>query len=199
MIPVFVYLFRKYWHSEYDEVEIVGYDKPDIVLPPKFSFYSMGKQSNNAFDWSNDLRKYFEQQPQWLIWLMEDSFIKSANIDIPQKMFRARTGRIDLTKDVQKRPHRVDGDVIIAEPDTKYRLSTQPSIWNRDFLLQYMLPDLTPWQMETQDPMYDGWDILGLVNPPLKHNEGVRKFDPHKLDLNGFPQEDLDHIKTLMA
>ncbi len=61
-------------------------------------------------------------------------------------------------------------------------------------MLQYLTPGLTPWQMEKQEAKNDGWHVLGLINPPLKVNEGVRKSNPHLLDLNGFPQEDIDYI-----
>ena len=196
LIPVFCYLFRKYWGN--DPVEIVGYDEPRN-LPEGFTFHSMGKQGDVS-EWSTDLRKYFKTQPQWFVWLMEDTFIKSfKGLNVPANAFRRHTGRIDLTRDVQNRPHRVNASLVVADHDTNYRLSTQPSIWNRDYLLQYLTPGLTPWQFEVQDAHYDGWDVLGLIEPPLRHNEGVRKHNIHLMDFNGFPQEDLDHIKTLRA
>ncbi len=195
LIPVFCYLFRKYWGN--DPVEIVGYDEPK-ALPEGFTFHSLGKQGDVS-EWSTDLRKYFETQPNWFVWLFDDCFIKSANMNIPANAFRKRTGRIDLTRDIQKRAHRVNASLVVADHDTNYRLSTQPSIWNKYYLLQYLTPGLSPWAFERQDAHYDGWDVVGMLEPPVKSNEGVRKNNIHKLDLNGFPEEDIEYIKTLMA
>jgi hypothetical protein len=143
---------------------------------------------------------------EWFIILMEDCFVRRSDIITINKMYNllvdfnpTRIGRYDLTKDIQNRPHSIErGGVVKANDDTNYRVSMQPSIWNRRFLLKYLTPGLTPWQMEKQDAKNDGWKILGLENPPLKVNEGVRKSDPHKLDLNGFPEEDVKHIQSLL-
>jgi hypothetical protein len=203
LIPVFTYLFNKYWSSE-QEVTILGYDKPKCELPANFTFHSMGKQGDVS-EWSTDLRKYFKQMPDWhFIWLMEDTLIKSVNIEgIERAYFLIKsnfyTGRFDLTKDIQKRAHQLgDSGIIRAGNDTTYKLSTQPSIWNKRFLMNYLTDGLTPWAFEKQDKISPGWSIKGLDPYPVKHNEGVRKSDPHKLDLNGFPEEDVKHIKSLL-
>lgn len=193
LIPVFCYLFTKYWGN--DPVEIVGYKHPKCKLPKNFTFYSMGEQGH-VNEWSTDLRTYFKQQDDWFIWLMEDTFIKrKSEIHVP---LVKGVGRIDLTNDVQKRGHKVIDNIVYADPNSLYRLSTQPSIWNKEFLLQYLTPDQSPWMFETQNPMNDGWAILGLLSPPVKHNEGVRKHDPHEMDLNGFPYEDKNYIMNLV-
>jgi hypothetical protein len=183
-------------------VTILGYDFPKRELPNNFEFVSMGVQGP-VNEWSTDIRKYIEStEDQWLIILMEDCFIKRADTAVINSMVQQycneASGRFDLTNDVQKRKHLLEGDLVHAEPNTNYRVSMQPSIWNRKFLLQYLTPGLTPWQMEKQHAVNDGWEILGLVNPPLKVNEGVRKHNPHELDLNGFPEEDVNFIKTLL-
>ena len=180
----------------------MGYDKPKCELPANFSFHSMGVQGDVS-EWSTDLRKYFQGlKEEWFVWLMEDTFLKKVNVScnwvydgVP---IETKIGRVDLTNDVQKRAHKVDGKLIIADPSSNYRLSTQPSIWNKKFLLQYLTNGLTPWEFEKQEAKNDGWLVIGFVEPLVKHNEGVRKFDPHKLDLNGFPEEDVQHIMTLL-
>lgn len=192
LIPVFTYLFNKYWPGQ--QCEIVGYTKPD-ELPENFTFYSMGVQGHVS-QWSSDLRKYFEQQPTWFVWCMEDTFFKS-KVVIPNYVAELPIGRIDLTNDIQKREHTNNGSYILAHPTSRYRLSTQPSIWNREFLLQHLLHNMDPWTFETQDPKNDGWDVIGFIQPPVTHNEGVRRFDPHKLNLGGMCQEDIDNINKI--
>ncbi len=180
LVPVFDYLFKKYWGGEY---ELYKSDVP-------------------ANEWSTDLRKYFQQQPSKFIWLMEDTLIRNVHLDALKIACVAadnkNIGRFDLTKDVQKRPGYQLGLLYVADTHSRYRLSTQPSIWDKKFLLQYLTDGLSPWDFETQDPINDGWAVHGLIDYPVSHNEGVRKFDPHSLDLNGFPEEDVLHIKSLL-
>ena len=196
LLPVFFYLYNKYWGAPFD---LVGYDKPKCELPDNCTWVSIGVQGGKN-EFSTDLRKYFEQQPQFFVWMMEDTFIKEYvhNNRIDNNISK-HIGRIDLSNDIKSRSHKKysELEVIIALPNTRYRLSTQPSIWNKSFLLQYLKPGLSPWDFETQDPMNDGWDIVGFVNPPVKHNEGVRRFDITKLNLDGMKQEDIDHINKI--
>lgn len=207
IIPVFTYLFNKYWGGE---ATIVGYDAPEN-LPSNFIFYSLGEQIGGAENFTRDLRKYFAEQEQWFIWLMEDTFVKSVdkgkieNIQYFLNQTQHKIGRFNLTSECVKQDHVLYGNLghmpLYANSRTSlYRLSTQPSIWNRDYVLQYMQKDLNCWQFESQsDYQNDDWTILGFgrEDAPLKHNEGVRKTDIYKYDLNGFNQEDIDYINAL--
>jgi hypothetical protein len=154
-------------------------------------------------EWSTDIRRFVEQQDSdWLIWIMEDTILKEKVDDTMSWALTGipNVGRVNLTNDVSKREHINDEmGVVYASPTSRYRLSTQPSIWNRRYLLQYLTPGLSPWDFETQDPINDGWQILGLVNYPVKHNEGVTKRDIYKLNLDGVAPEDIEHIKTIAA
>lgn len=190
LLPVFFYLYNKYWG---DDFELVGYAKPECELPANCTWVSLGVQGAKH-EFSTDLRKYFEQQPDWFVWMMEDTFVKEP---VNNAYMIPTAGRIDLTKDIKARPHEINCEIIRALPNTRYRLSTQPSIWNKNFLLQYLKPGLSPWDFETQDPMNDGWEVIGFTNPPLQHNEGVRRFDIRKLNLDGMKPEDIEHIKTI--
>lgn len=199
LIPIFTYLFNRSMPGY--EVTILGYDPPTCPLPDNFTFVSMGKQGDVS-EWSTDIRRYVEaMEDDWLLWCMDDTFIKSWDEEkalTAFAMMSANVGRIDLTKDVSKRLHVVDNGVLFSLPNTNYRLSTQPSLWNKKFLLQYLTDGLDPWSFERQDAHDPKWQVVGLVEYPMRHNEGVRKHDPHALDLNGFPEEVVDHIKTLL-
>lgn len=195
LLPVFFYLYNKYWGEPFD---LVGHAKPECELPANCTWVSIGPQTTPK-DWSTQLRPYFEQQPEWFVWMMEDTLLK---LDVKYKEFTdcflvSNIGRCDLTNDVHKRQHTNDSYMVTAHPTSRYRLSTQPSIWAKKFLLQYLTPGLSPWDFETQDPKNDGWDVIGFVNPPVNHNEGVRRFDTRKLNLEGMSEEDVAHIKTI--
>lgn len=184
LVPIFCQLYNRYWG---DPFELVGYDKPE-GLPDNCTFVSLGKQVGDAKNFTRDLRGYFAEKPQFFIWMMGDSFLK-APIDrnALSKILlycNADTGRIFLTTEGMNREHMVKDDVYYCSPYSNYRLSTQPSIWNKDFLLMYMKNDLTPWEFEKQTTD-DHYQIIGPVQNILSHNEGVRRFDIHKLNLEG--------------
>lgn len=204
LIPIFSYLFNKYWGGS---VELVGYDAPDN-LPENFTFHSLGEQIGGPENFTRDLRGYFAQQDQWFIWMMEDTFLKSVNaqgIELASRLLTPQVGRFNLTDECVKQDHYlysyIDGIPVYANtPSSLYRLSTQVSIWNRDYLLQYMQSDLSPWGFECQsDDQKDGWMVLGFdkQHAPVQRNEGVRKRDLYKFDLNGLPEEDVEYINSL--
>ena len=193
LLPVFFYLYNKYWGEPF---ELVGHAKPECELPDNCTWVSLGEQQG-AKKWSDQLRPYFEQQPAWFVWMMEDTFIKS-KAEVPLMGFTPIVGRCDLTGDVQKREHTKHNSIVISHPASRYRLSTQPSVWQRYYLLKNLLPGLSPWDFETQDPKNDGYEVVGYINPPINHNEGVRRFDTKKLNLDGMCQEDIDHINKIV-
>jgi hypothetical protein len=210
LLPVFCHLFNKYW-CNLQPVTIVGYDRPGFPLPNNFTFHSLGQQGS-VKHFSGDLRGFFETQPDWFIWLMEDTFLKDhVNFQLLEVLllltqfptYQEKLGRINLTGETLKQHNRklfmssVDVDIHENSQSAKYRLSTQPSIWNKKFLLQYLTPGLTPWKFETQPSVYDGWKIMGPAKAAVSHNEGVRKHDIHKLNLDGIDDETISEMKTL--
>lgn len=193
LVPVFEYLYLKYWGDR--NIEIVGYEKPQTELP----FVSMGNQGG-VNEWSTDLRRYFEKQDENFIWLMEDTLIRHVDVKRIPTSIPEGVGKVCLTNDVSKRDHvkMLSSDFYLrASATSRYRLSTQPSIWNKQYLLQYLKPGLSPWDFETQDPMNDGWHVYGVADPIVIHNEGVRRFDPFKVDLTGLPADDIYYLKNM--
>lgn len=147
LMPVFVYLFNKYWPGQ--KCEVVGYTKPNN-LPDNFTFVSMGVQGHVS-QWSTDLRGYFKQQTDNFIWVMEDTFFKS-EVKPYQLPDMTDVGRCDLTGDIQHREFNVrNNGTVEASATSRYRLSTQPSVWSREYLLTHLLPNMDPWTFETQD------------------------------------------------
>ena len=201
LLPIFFYLYNKYWGEPFD---LVGHKKPECELPDNCTWVSLGEQQGTK-KWSDQLRPYFEQQPDWFVWMMEDTFLKGqvrGNRDamqLPSYVLLGSfgVGRKCLTDDLTKREHNKHKDGVEAAQGSRYRLSTQPSIWNKQFLFLYLTPGLSPWDFETQDPINDDWLIIGDNNPSITHNEGVRRFDLYKLNLYGMCQEDIDYINQI--
>lgn len=205
LLPIFIYLFKKNWSTE-QSVEIVGYKTPDFQLPLNFTFHSLGTQGT-VKEFSTDLRKYFELQDDYFIWMMEDSFIKLVDHNKLSKLMELiyrenNIGRINLTNETVKQKHENhswmgDYKIYANTQDANYRLSTQPSIWNKEFLLKYLTPGLSPWDFETQHSINDGYQILGPKEPAVKHNEGVCKKDIYDYDLNGIEENQIIEMKQL--
>ncbi len=206
LLKISCYLFNKNWNPD-QEVEIVGYDKPNFELPKNFTFYSLGKQTDTAKDFSNDLRRYFENQDDWFIWYFDDTFFKSIDfikLDLLKTLIQVKnTGRINLTyagriQDHIKFDHWITTHRFIENTQTaRYRICTQPSIWNRKFLLEYLKPNMSPWDFESQDPKNDGWRILGLEDSAVQHNEGVTRHDLFRYNLNGIKEEQIKEMIEL--
>lgn len=185
IVPIFLRLYNREWGAPFD---LVGYEKPKCELPVNCTWVSLGKQRGPNY-FSDDLRPYFENQDQYFIWLFEDSFIRSVDKDRLMRFERLcyhPNGRICLSNEGMNRTHTVSvtEEIWFSDPKSLYRLSTQPSIWNRDFLLHYLTPGLSPWAFEKQETI-DDWQIIGPVESIVKHNEGVTKKDIHKLNLKG--------------
>lgn len=196
LLPIFFFLYSKYWNEPFT---LLGYTKPTCELPDNCTWYSMG-EDKGPNDWSTGIRAFVEKMDaDFFVWLMEDQLIKSPVDDTAAwALCMPKTGRVNLTNDVSKREHSDYGlGVLLADPNSRYRLSMQPSIWNKKYFLQYVTDGLDPWTTETQDPKNDGWDVFGLVNYPVNSNEGVTKRDIYKLNLDGVSQEDIEHIKTI--
>lgn len=204
VLKVFCFLFNSFW-SDKKPVEIVGYKPPPFDMPGNFSFHSMGQQ-RHKIDFSADLRKYFEMQDDWFIWMMEDTFIVSdvdtEKIALLELLAVEGVGRINLSNETVKQDHElyrnIQGFRIYENTQTaNYRLSTMPSIWSKQFLLKYLRPGLSPWDFESQESINDGYRILGPgAGAPVLHNEGVRRQNIQKLNLTGLPVELLEQMKA---
>lgn len=208
LLLISTYLFNRNWDKN-QEVELVGYKKPEMELPSNFKFISLGEQVGGKTNFSTDLRKYFETiKNEWFIWMMEDTFILEVNKKQLENAWLLtkfhKAGRINLSDECVRQDHVKTGiqieniDVYKNTQTARYRLSTQISIWNKQFLLTYLTPCLSPWDFESQDPTNDGWQILGFdkKNMPVKHNEGVTKRDIFKYNFVGLEKE-VEEMKKL--
>ena len=150
IIPAFADLFNRYWSTAQD-VTILGYTKPPFLLPPNFSFQSLGDPrefGNDVTEWSEGRRgRHFGElypTPRWsdsvkrwiasvqhpyFILLQIDYFIhRPVNIGQVQRLacfFKDRNvAKIDLSNDRYHSPHAhyaFDGDARIIVSDQNAR------------------------------------------------------------------------------
>jgi len=180
LVEALLYSIRKYWYNfESNKFTIVGYNEPQFTLPSNVIFESLGSD-DNVKNWATDLKSYFESVDDKYFVYMNDDCPIVEHIDtrifnfflgIINNNTDSKIGRIALTaslvKDFPRHDHRVvqqygDFDLIEKAQNSKYRLSTQFSIWNKKYLTMYMKENMTPWEYELQNSaMNDGWTILG--------------------------------------
>lgn len=187
LLPIFFKCYNRHWGDPFD---LVGYKKPDMELPDNCTWVSLGVQRGPKF-FSDDKREYFKNQPDHFVWMMEDTFIKGFDAqgfdevcsDIYSSGFKV--DKFNLTNESMRRPCTLFGDYFLVDQSAKYRLSTQPAIWSRTYLLKYLTPGLSPWDFETQPQQDDDLKVWGVTRNIVEHNEGVTRHDIHKLNLDG--------------
>ena len=151
LVKPFQYLFNKFW-SDKQKVTILGFEEPKFKLEDNFSFISLGKQTGMQ-NWCMDLRNFLETiDDEYFIHGVEDQFIiKPVNQIMISKlvnMMDKDVGRIALETAAQTKshtPYYKDDDIFVIELDQSapYRLSASHSIWNREYILKYLQPDMT--------------------------------------------------------
>ena len=170
-LPAACYLFNKFWPYK-QQVKILGYAVPQMKLPDNFEFISLGTQRGPSY-WSDDMIDYYSScNNQYIYQIWEDCLIaKPVNNKILKLVEEVAAidknfFKFNLTADVSTRPHTVlksgkSADLILAGQNTRYRLSTQHCVWDRELFLQKLEKGQTPWQFELNDQasLNDGLNI----------------------------------------
>ncbi|HHZ95635.1 MAG TPA: hypothetical protein EYN67_08765 [Flavobacteriales bacterium] len=162
-VPAWAYLFNKFWPYK-AAVRVLGYSKPQFSLPDNFEFISLGTQRGPKF-WSEDMLGFYEScDHEYFYAMWEDGFIidyvdqeildmaiKIAFTNKEDKFFR-----FNLSLDTHRRPHKTIKvydryDLILASQTSRYRQSTQHSIWSKDKFLKKMKVNQSPWDFELDD------------------------------------------------
>lgn len=207
IVPIFIHLWDKYGGGE--PVTIVGYDKPDCKFTDEIDFHSMGPQVGGADNFGTDLSKFFKSvEDEFVCWMMEDTLIKS-DVDWSQYLYAlhllqrdSRIGRVSLTTQNLNQYTEIYpfgelrfGRVLQTPSKSEYRLSTMPAIWNKEYLLRYLKPNMNPWQFECQDKVEDEFLNVALEKPAIYHNEGVRKRNLYEYNLEGIDPVVIQEMK----
>lgn len=177
LVEALLFSLKKYWpnYSNY-KIIILGYNKPEYSIDDNVSFFKLNNH-DPIENWAIDLKNYFSTVTDDNFIYMNDDCPLSRIVDsellnfLKELIFKNKNnkiGRICLTKDISKNQSHFlledlkEFQIIESYQNAKYRTSTQFSIWNREYFLKYLKPNLTPWEYEgLTDPLNDGWRILG--------------------------------------
>ena len=199
----FSYCFDAYWGSYWggQNVIVAGYEKP-ADLPYYMSFYQIANDEIPADKWSDGLiRLLSSTQDEFFIFMLEDYLLTrpvdlhaiSALGDLMSE--NSQILRIDLTTDVlhangDSRDASDVGylgsiDLVEKKPGTQYRFSFQAGIWNKQKLLDILVPDRSPWETEMYTPIPEGDLIYGTRQWPVRYANLLWKgnIDPVQLQI----------------
>lgn len=209
----FAWLFNKYW-SEDQQVEVIGFAKPDFPLPDNFCFTSLGDMRDFPVSkWSNAVIKFLLSAPEYehLILMLEDYWVTRPVNRQAVRMLHdyarqfLNVLKIDLVADRLYAAGMTDYDncgyldLVLSDHKSPYHMSLMTGIWNRELLLRFLIPNESPWEVEisgTPRVAAAGTDVLvlGTRQWPVRHILAHRRGNPSELMLDGLKSSDIEQM-----
>lgn len=195
LIPIFAYLFNKFWDSNI-KVTILGYEQYEKNLPDNFSFVSMAPTQHNVSQWSTDIAKFMRSiDDEYIIFTPEDLLIYDfVNTNLYKNVIKyiPNIDFIGLTRATKFNGNYkvLDNDFIELTQNSPCRCSVIWGIWRRDYFLNFLPDNLTPWQVEIQGcqkAMYDNKRLISTNGQGIIRSapSAIRKGQIHKpIDFN---------------
>ena len=220
VIKAFSHFYNKYWDNA-PPVTVLGFNEPDFELPDNFSFFKMAdSQQGGAKGWSNYIRDYVSgmEEDRFIFGIDDFCICRPVDVDLFQRLLDLddpKIGRIDLQPSFQYSRDRTDLTLVeafddydlvsLAQRSTRefiYRITGQFSIWNREYFLRYLEPDMSPHDWELKGGVKaenDGYQILGTLRRHcIKKVELVSdKQYPGKINHMGMRPEDKETVKEI--
>jgi len=212
------FLFDKFFPSE-TQIEVIGFKKPDFEISKKMNFVSISEtQKEGALGWSKYILKYLEQiEDQEVLFLLEDFFPTTyPNMDMLSFLLETleknrNIGRFDLTYDSYSggdflRVGKMFGlDLLVKPRYSSYRISTQPSLWNKQYLMKILKKTSSPWDFEINGTKVSNsldYQVLALGDNTYTrfptywiHKGAVSRHFPNKINVLGL---DIATIKEMV-
>lgn len=206
-------LMEKYWNVE-KRVKILGFNGNDINLPENYEFISMKPKQLSIEDWAKDIYSVLQHDPnEHIIFMLDDvPPLDYINVNILELLFNRCQNdkeivRCALCIDLQFLPCFVienfgDHSIVEQSQHSDYRITTQPSIWRKDYLLSILEKSTNPWQFETAHPSRDGKRIIGTRSKYACCCMGETILSgryPNKFNILGLKMDDVKWLVELGA
>jgi hypothetical protein len=223
VIEGLMYTLTKYFNVD-NKIIVLGYSEPKFKLNNNWEFISLGVDTG-VDNWSNDLIKFFETfTDEYFINMIDDTLMtRVSDINKMKLIFNYMLTNRDVKKVFLhgSLTNRSDSKMLrgtiltpVIELDNKfydvnqtsnYRSSLQSSIWDRNYFLNLLKPNLTPWSFETQHIKNDGVRILTTVNnDPLMFSHMyvkgnlVNNWYESIYENSKLPSDDITIIKNIL-
>lgn len=221
ILPLLYKMYNKYWNHLWFKFHIIGFKEPEFKFDSvKWQFHSMGSyRKGGVQSWSKYIAKFLKTTDfEYCIFALED-FIPTDYININQIcevlekiIFRGETvDRFELGFDIYSAveheviENHVYYNILKAKQNTMYRISTQTSLWNREFLIKYLDHYWTPWEFEIEGSIMSTFDtkanIIGCGDIEFKsfparwiHKGMISRQQPGKYNILGLKLSDIKEL-----
>ena len=152
--PINVHFIDKYWPNQ--DIVILGYENlENFSFPANVKVEILGKQDDFGKSWTTALVPYFRDlEDEYFVVLIEDLILLKQvdlhKISILENMIKADTahkavigGGLPLQSTTK-----ISENVLLFDQTIDYRCTLHPSIWRKDYFMQYLVPDMTIWDFE---------------------------------------------------
>jgi len=222
LLPGFAHQFNKYWDAK-QRVLVAGFTRDADVakLPANFEFYSIGAFVEYPVNkWTDALIALIQNRMKGVAhfallledyWLNRRADLDAVNVLAAWMKLNPGVARMDLTsdrafsKDWRICEHVGRFDLIQSPVQSQYYMSFQAGIWQRDILLETLMPGQTPWDCELIGSQTLGRSkrpVMGTLQRPLSY---VIVNNKGKFALKGdwqfpsasFSSHDLEELKEM--
>ncbi len=205
VLKITIPLLEKYWTAP-KTVKILGFSKPDVELPEGYTFISMRPQQLSVDDWSVDIYNVMkEDSSEFIIFSLDDflplDYVNPDILDLYYKKMQEDKNivRCAIGSDMQFLPHFVaekgnEYDIIELYQFSPYRITTQPSIWRKEYLLKHLRQSKSPWHFETAISPADGNRMISTIRKYAyccMCESAISGRYPNKVNVLGMKFEDL--------
>lgn len=174
ILKPFAWLMDKYL-PEFDEIIILGYGNfPE--LPPRYRCVSLVPKQDNISEWSSRLYDYFTNiDDKYIIFGLDDFFpVRKVDYRVFNPTFEYmkynKCVRYELGKghSWHKKVKRINRSIYEYGQDSLYRISTQFSVWDREYMLKHLYARADPFDFELEGSKRaadDGERIIATNTP----------------------------------
>jgi len=180
-VKPFLYLLDVYWSQQ--QPVVIGGCQP---FPTPENVTWLNVESRIKERWSDGLIECLHQiDSDTFVWCLEDYWlcrtVDVASISSLAEYMGNHTNvlKIDLTGDRLHSGAAIDvdywghNDLIETSWDTPYQWSIQAALWNRELLLRYLRPEMSPWNFELQDSKPRELRVLGTRQFPVRYVNSI--------------------------
>ncbi len=201
-----ILLLDKYWTIP-KTIKILGFNKLDIKLPTDYEFISMRSKQLSIDDWGKDIYNIIKNDPNDLVIFMLDDFLPTdyLNKDIYNNIIKKMISDDDIVRCTlgidmfANCPYDIieeykDYDIILQKQDSPYRITTQTSLWKKNYLLYHLLNSTNPWNFETIHKANDGKKVIGTIRTYILRwieESALSNRHPNKINILGMKFEDI--------